>query len=199
MNFRGAARPLADLDLPRVGSLIGVGEDEIHALIDVEASGNGFDRIGRPKMLFEPHVFWRMIDGQQRQKAVDRGLAWPKWRPGSYPKDSYPRLIAAMEIDRDAALKSASWGLGQVMGFNALLAGYRGAEAMVTAFLDSEAEQLAGMVRFIIASGLDDELRRHDWRGFARGYNGFGYAAHGYHLRLAESYERWRRIKDTPP
>lgn len=36
------------------------------------------------------------------------------------------------------------------------------------------------MIRFIDAEGLDDELRRHDWSGFARGYNGAGYAKHGW-------------------
>jgi hypothetical protein len=36
---------------------------------------------------------------------------------------SYPRLAQAIAIDRPAALRSASWGLGQIMGFNHELAG----------------------------------------------------------------------------
>ena len=45
--FKGASRRLEDLDRPRLGARIGVGEDEIHALLDVETSGHGFDAQGR--------------------------------------------------------------------------------------------------------------------------------------------------------
>jgi len=54
------------------------------------------------------------------------------------------------------------------------------------------------MIDFIVANGLDDDLRREDWRGFARGYNGAGYAQHGYHTKLKRAYEKWKRIPDTP-
>ena len=91
-DFRGRAERIDDLDIPRIGSVIGVGEDEVHALMEVEAGGSGFDSRGRPKMLFEPHVFYRNLTGEERQRAVDLGLAYPKWRSGQYPSDSYPRL-----------------------------------------------------------------------------------------------------------
>ena len=196
MNFIGKARRLSDFDLPRVGALIGVGEDEIHAVLDVEARGRGFDKLGRPVMLFEPHVFYRELSGAERDEAVAKGLAYPKWRR-NYPKDSYPRLIAAMKINEAAALRSASWGLGQVMGFNCSLCRYSSAKAMVADFLDSEGAQLKAMVQFIISAGLDDELRRHDWAGFARGYNGPAYAKHKYHHRLKTAFEKWAMIPDT--
>ncbi|MCP1548506.1 MULTISPECIES: N-acetylmuramidase domain-containing protein [Methylorubrum] len=54
------------------------------------------------------------------------------------------------------------------------------------------------MVRFIVTNGLDDELRRHDWAGFARSYNGASYAKHGYHNKLAAALAKWSKIKDTP-
>jgi hypothetical protein len=53
------------------------------------------------------------------------------------------------------------------------------------------------MIRFIIANGLDDELRRHDWAGFARGYNGSGQVAK-YAGLLAAAFAKWARIPDTP-
>ena len=52
-DFKGAAKRIEDTDLPRIGATIGVGEDELHAFMDVEAAGSGFDSAGRPKMLFE--------------------------------------------------------------------------------------------------------------------------------------------------
>jgi hypothetical protein len=199
MNFKGKAKRLDDIDLPMIGRQIGVGEDEIHAVLDVEAAGSGFDKQGRPKMLFEPHVFWRELGkGPKRDKAAALGIAYPRWKPGSYPRDSYPRLAQAIAIDENAALRSASWGLPQLMGFNAGLAGYSSAKAMVLDFLDDEERHLDAMVKFIRARGLDDELRRHDWKGFARGYNGPGFAKNGYDRKLAAAFAKWQRIKDTP-
>lgn len=197
MNFNGRAARLVDTDLPRIGAMIDVGEDEIHAFLDVETRGGGFDSRGRPKMLFEPHVFYRELAGAERDAAVKAGLAYPRWKR-NYPADSYPRLEQAMAINREAALRSASWGIGQVMGFNCKLAGYDTAAEMVTAFLDSESAQLESAVEFIISNRLDDDLRNHDWRGFARGYNGAGYEANGYHTKLAAAYAKWAKIADTP-
>ena len=198
MNFQGKAMRLDDIDLPRIGAQIGVGEDEIHAVLDVETRGGGFDKLGRPKMLFEPHIFYRELEGEQRQKAVAQGLAYKIWGTRKYPKDSYDLLRRAMLINPDAALRSCSWGLGQIMGFNHKLAGYSNVASMVSAFLDDEETHLAAMVKFIEASGLDGHLRNHDWRGFASGYNGPGYAKHGYHLKLARAYAKWSKIPDTP-
>jgi N-acetylmuramidase len=198
MNFKGKAKRIEDIDLPLIGRLIGVGEDEVHAILDVESAGSGFDRQGRPKMLFEPHIFWRELGpGPKRDEAARQGLAYPKWKR-DYPADSYPRLEKAMAIDRNAALRSASWGLPQIMGFNCKLAGYPTAKAMVEAFLDDEDTHLRAMINFIKATGLDDELRRHDWAGFARGYNGAGFAKNGYDRKLAQAFAKWQRIKDTP-
>lgn len=197
-GFRGSADRLDDLDIPHIASRIMVGEDELHAFMDVEANGSGFDAAGRPKMLFEPHVFFRNLDGEKRSRAVMRGLAYSKWGMKPYPKDSYQRLLAAMEIDETAALKSASWGLGQILGENHKAAGFDSPQEMVLEFMDDEATHLSAMVNFLIANRLDDELRRHDWVGLARGYNGPGYAKHNYHGRLAAAFKRWQGIRDTP-
>jgi hypothetical protein len=200
IEFRGPAKRIEDLDLPRIGALIGVGEDEMHAVLDVESAGSGFDAKGRPKMLFEPHIFYRELakDPAKRAQAVAQGVAYEGWRPGTYPSDSYPRLLLAMKIDETAALRSASWGLGQILGNNHLAAGYATVQEMVIDFTKDEDKHLEAMIRFIKAKKLDDELRNHEWAAFARGYNGAMYAAHGYHLKLKSAFERWKKIKDTP-
>lgn len=69
---------------------------------------------------------------------------------------------------------------------------------MVHAFMDDEEAHLEAMVSFIVANGLDDELRRHDWRGFARGYNGASYHVHGDHTRLERAFSKWAGTRDTP-
>lgn len=102
-----------------------------------------------------------------------------------------------MKINKEAALRSASWGLGQILGENFAMCEYNRAEEMVLAFTESEGSQLEAMVKFIIAAGLDDELRRHDWAGFARGYNGPGYKKNKYDVKLRQAYNKWSKIKDT--
>jgi hypothetical protein len=206
-NFKGAAKRLDAWDFGVIGRRAYSGEDEMRAVVEVEAAGSGFDPMGRPKMLFEPHVFWRELGEQKRRRAEAQGLAYRKWKSGNYPRDSYPRLMQAIAIDRPAALRSASWGLGQIMGFNHKLAGYHSAESMIEAFLDDEEKHLEAMLNFIVSAGLDDELRAianlkrpstaEDWAPFALGYNGSGFRTHGYHTKLAAAHARWKRIPDV--
>lgn len=200
MNFIGTGKKLDDIDLPKIGRLIGVGEDEIHAIIDVESKGTGWDSQNRPIILFEPHIFYKQLAANKPaslQTAVSEGLAYQKWGTKPYPRDSYPVLEKAILIDQELALRSASWGLGQIMGFNFSMVGYKSAQEMVEHFKLDEENHLAAMIKFIIAAGLDDELHRHDWDGFARGYNGPGFAANRYDIKLAAAYQRWLNIKDT--
>ncbi|TIM18555.1 MAG: N-acetylmuramidase family protein, partial [Mesorhizobium sp.] len=58
--------------------------------------------------------------------------------------------------------------------------------------------QLAAAVNFIAANRLDDKLRKHDWAGFAKGYNGASYRKNAYDTRLADAFRKWSGIKDTP-
>ena len=197
-GFKAPDQRIEDIDLPRIGAEIGVGEDEIHALIDVEASGSGADKKGRLKALYEPHKAYKLSSGETRKKLVAAGLAYPKWGEKKYPADSYPRILKAMEIDEDVALMATSWGLPQILGENYELAGYDSVQGMVLAFQEDEDNQLEAMISFVKETGLADELRRHEWAAFARGYNGPGYAKNRYDVKLRDAYAKWQRIRDTP-
>ncbi len=196
--FKGAARKLSDLDLPRIGARIGVGEDEIHAIVDVESSGSGFDSQGRPKALYEPHLAYRYSTGAMRDRFVVAGLAYPNQGQQPYPHESYTRILAAQQIDETIALMATSWGLGQILGSNYKAAGYSSPQLMVQEFCASEAAQLEAVIAFIKANHLDDELQRHDWEGLARGYNGPAYAKNNYHTKLSAAFRHWQAIQDTP-
>lgn len=206
-DFKGRAKRLEDLDIPRIGSVIGVGEDEVHAFMEVEAANSGFDRQGRPKMLFEPHVFYRNLSGAERNRAEAAGVAYRGWKSGAYPSDSYPKMEIAYAINPEAALKSASWGRTQVLGENHKIVGYATAHEMVQAFMDDEENHLEALIEFVIANNIDDDLRRlaaldratvpSDCETIVRVYNGPGYREHNYHGRLAKAHNRWRRIDDT--
>jgi hypothetical protein len=198
ISFHGTAKRLENLDLPRIGAEIGVGEDEIHAILDVESSGSGFDSNGRPKALYEPHVAYRNSSGDVRATLVTAGLAYLRWGEQPYPKDSYGRIYAAQKIDETVALKATSWGLGQILGENFKAAGYNSPQDMVTAFCASEANQLEGVVNFLKFHGLAGYLKSHDWVKLAEGYNGKAEALHGYHTKLSAAFRHWQQIPDTP-
>lgn len=197
-SFVGACRPLDEYDIPRMAHRVSVGEDHFRAFFKVEAGGRAYDAKGRPTMLFEPHVFWRCLPTKElRAKAEKAGLAYRKWRPGEYPKDSYPRLIAAMKIDEDAALKACSIGLSQVLVENHAQVGFETPQAMWQAFMDDEEEHVEAMLRFVLANGIDDDLRAERWPVVARVYNGPGYAANGYDTKLAKAFASFRAKPDT--
>jgi len=100
----------------------------------------------------------------------------------------YDRLAQAIALDRHAALNSASWGIGQVMGFNSAAAGFPTVEAMVEAMVQSEDQQLEGMAKFVRSKGLHTPLASHNWAEFAKGYNGESFAKNQYDQRLAASF-----------
>lgn len=202
---------LDDFDLPRIGHTIGVGEDIIHGVLDVEAAGKSTDGKGRLKALYEPHVAYRNSRGAVRDRLVRAGLAYPEWGEKPYPRDSYPRIQKAMVIDETVALLATSWGFPQVLGENFALAGYGSVQDMVLDFLKDEDRQLEAMIRFVKSAHLDDELRvleaklkrgqkitADDARPFVRGYNGSGYAKNNYHTKLAAAINKWAKIPDTP-
>lgn len=191
MNFIGKALPLSDGDVRIIAGYLGCEIAAVRAVLQVEAAGKGFDSRGRPKMLFEPHIFYRELGaGVSRDRAVKEGLAYAKWKSGAYPADSYPRLEKAIAINRDAALRSASWGLGQVMGFNHKAAGFGDVASFVEAMKHSEGAGLYAMARFIVSKGLQRHLVAKNWSSFAKGYNGSSYAQHGYHTKLAQAYAK---------
>lgn len=208
-DFKFTGPRLDDFDLPRIGKLIGVGEDIVHGVMDTEAAGKSVDKNGRMKALYEPHVAYRNSKGAVRDKLVAAGLAYPKWKK-DYPADSYPRIKRALAIDERVACLAASWGFPQILGENFALAGYPTPQAMVLDMLADEDNQLEAMIRFIKAASLDDELRvleaklKHgqritpdDARPFVRGYNGPGYAKNDYHTTFAKNVNKWAKIPDS--
>jgi hypothetical protein len=191
MKFIGEARKRTDAGFSAAAKDIGCEPAVLRAVIAVEAGAAGFDGKGRPKALFEPHIFYRLLSGEKRRAAIRAGLAYPRWGARPYPKDSYPRIMEACRIDEECALQATSWGLPQILGQNHKAAGFRNATEMVAALSVGEDEQLAAMARFIVASKLDVALRRKNWVAFAKGYNGPSYAIHGYHRKLATAYEHF--------
>ncbi len=185
-DFTGAGRPLSEEGFDRVCQSLGIGKAELWSVIKVETSGFGFLDDRRPLILYERHIFHRRTSG--RFDAGNGDISSSK--SGGYVglKGEYPRLAKAIAFNREAALMSASWGIGQVMGFNHEVAGFATVEQMVAAMLDEEEAQLSGMANFIKGNDLARALRNHDWAGFARGYNGSAFAKNEYDKKLAKAF-----------
>lgn len=188
-EFRGSASPLSPDGLDSAQQLLSVGAAEIWTVLAVETSGFGYLEDRRPAILFERHHFHKQTNGAFG--AASPAISSPK--AGGYLGGAreYDRLAQAIALDRRAALNSASWGIGQIMGFNSAVAGFATVDAMVSAMIDNEDAQLQGMANFVRAAGLKTALAQHNWAGFARGYNGADFAKNQYDVRLAADFQKY--------
>jgi hypothetical protein len=182
---------LTDEDYRRAAATLGCEVAAIRAVADVESGGRtGFLPDGRPKILFESHVFSKLTGGQH--DAAHRDISTARWiRNYVGGAGEYDRLGRAMQLDSEAALKAASWGKFQILGMNYGRAGSRTVDEFVEAQKRSEKEHLDAFVHFILSHDLSDELRDRRWADFARRYNGPRYAENRYDQKMAEAYARY--------
>jgi hypothetical protein len=172
----------------------------IASIVDVESTGSGIDGHGHVKVLFEKHRHYQNLPANLRAAAVKAGLARKKWiapKDGGYTEQpnndaALALLIKAIEwgrangIDEAPALKSASYGAGQVMGENFGLCGWPSVQAFALDMTESEDKHIDAMLGFLIGKGLADELRSKDFDAVARVYNGAGQVkVYGAKLRTA--------------
>ena len=197
MDFVGTGQRLKPEDLLEAASKLGTGVSTVRAVVEVEAAGAGFDANKRPKILFEPHIFFKQLgSGAKRDQAVKEGLAYRKQGTKPYPPLSkrYDQIARAMAIDEAAALNSASWGLPQIMGFNFKAAGFSSAKAMVAAMMRGEKEQLLAFANLLIDWKLAETLRKQDWRTFALKYNGPNALKNGYDKKLKKAFNKFAML-----
>lgn len=190
LAFTGTGFPLDKAGMAEVAGRLGTGAAEVWAILTVETRGCGFLPDRRPFILYERHIFSRETNHQF-------DLTYPdisNRTAGGYGAggaNQYDRLSRAIGLDRRAALRSASWGIGQVMGFNAEIAGYGDVEEMVAAMTASETQQLLAMSGEILRNRLDGALRSHEWAAFAKGYNGPQYRKNNYDTRLFAAHQKF--------
>jgi peptidoglycan hydrolase-like protein with peptidoglycan-binding domain len=154
----------------------------VQAIVQVESNGSGIDKEGRVKVLFEKHKFYKNLPPEKRSGAVKAGLARATWisaKKGGYKDQpnnaaALDFLVRAIAIDETAALKSASYGAGQVMGENYSLCGWPSVQSFVLDMCETEDSHVEAMMGFLVGNGLADELRARDFDAIERVYNGGG-------------------------
>ena len=160
------------------------------AILNIEAGGKGFNADGSLKIRFEAHIFRKFFSDVRFADHFKIADSRPWAEPQYYrhlPGDSWleihtgdsmhenEALIRADSLDPEAAHKSISMGIAQIMGFNHMRVGYSSARAMYTAFQDSEAMQVVGFLNFLWSDpDIQKAIQVRDWRTIARLYNGIG-------------------------
>lgn len=187
-------------ELARIAEAAGYDPAALMAVVEVESGGRIFadiDGKAEPLIRFEGHYFYRLLGRQKRNRAVTAGLAHHRAGKVRNPYSQGARwklLKRACGIDRDAALQSTSWGVGQVMGAHWRWLGHASVDAFVCEVRRGLEGQVELMLRFIEKAGLADELRQRNWRGFARGYNGPAYGRYGYDRKLQRAFDQYHAV-----
>lgn len=191
--------------IARVAEKHGIGRSGLTAVAAVESGGIAFTRINGvmvPVIRIEGHYFDRLVPASKRSLARSKGLASPIVGGVKNPSSQEARyriLQEMIDIDRDAAIMSISWGVGQVMGVHWKDLGFTCPDDLRIFVLKSVENQVELMVRFIERNGLLDEIERQDWAGFARGYNGPGYKQNRYDQKLRDAFSAYDGVPLPSP
>lgn len=171
----------------------------IKAVQEVEAAGRGFIQ-GHIKLLFEGHIFWKELKKQGIQpstiQAGNENIIYPSYfTPNPYYRENQlARLNKAILINEEAAFRSASYGLFQIMGFHAGDLGFDSAKSMFDYLSQSESNQLDVFGKFAEKNNLLSFIRKHDWAGFAKRYNGSAYQTNQYDKKLEKAFNRYNTL-----
>jgi hypothetical protein len=203
----------------------------VQAVCSVEASGSGFLPAGAktpsgrdiagsfgcppgssvPKILFEPHVFWKQLQIQKPPYNPAKLLTRADVRAahgdlsdilyqkqGSRPYGSFnaqwDRLDRAAAICRPAAYESASWGAYQIMAYHWKTLGWPDLDAFIADMYTTEGQARA-FAAYLRVNKLVPVLAARDFVTFAKRYNGPGYARNAYDVKLRAAYEKAKRAE----
>lgn len=182
-----------EADYAAIATALGCEVAAIKAVAEVESAGDAYFSNGKPKILFEAHIFSRLTN--RIYDTSHPNISSRTWNRSLYAGGiaEYNRLDEALKLDVSAALQSASWGRFQIMGFNYQACGYSQVETFVKDMFSSESKQLDAFAAFIKHHSLDLYLKNKDWASFAKGYNGPEYAANKYDIKMKEAYDRYAK------
>jgi hypothetical protein len=191
---------IQETDFESVSEAEGIDIALLKTIMQVESNGSGHLPApdNRPKILFEGHLFYKNLSPAQAAKwSVERpDLCHKSWTKTHYKGGAkeWERLASAVSIDREAALKSASWGAFQILGQNHKACGFDTVQSFVNAMFKEERHHLQAVCKFIKAHPtMYRALLRQDWKEFARRYNGPGYSKNSYDLLLAKAYAKFSK------
>lgn len=160
----------------------------IKAVVMVESNGSGFLASNKPKLLFEGHLFHRFTNGKYDK--THPTISYSKWTKKFYKGGlaEYQRLDEACGLDREAAIKSTSFGMFQILGMNFSACGYTNVDEFYKEMCIDEKHQLNAFIKFIKHNKIDIPLREHKWDTLSRLYNGPSFGMNGYDKKLKQAF-----------
>lgn len=165
------------------------------AFIDVETGGEGFDKsTGKILIQFEPAWF----------KKFSPYAPSGKWSVNKVEvqRKEWIAFNDAFAKDKEAAMKSTSIGLGQIMGFHYKALGFKQVGDMWDNAKVGLANQVKQMLSFIRSNKqLEKAMLSHNWHLCAYYYNGAEYKAMAkkwgrepYNVSLEKAYNKWAKF-----
>jgi hypothetical protein len=194
---------LNESDFNDAADAIGCHVAVIKAVTFIESRGDGFNKDGSVKILYEPFQFGRITKHRHNGiSAKINNINYPLSLRGSWSIKAamygpahiqHQKRQTALLYNKEASYLACSWGLFQIMAFNYKLCGYGNVYDFIKAMEQSEGKQLMAFVKFIINSGLDDELRDERIVEFAQKYNGPKYKENQYDTKLISKIEEFKK------
>ncbi|MBO5805812.1 MAG: phage terminase large subunit [Tidjanibacter sp.] len=189
---------LTDDDYTSMAEQMGIEEAALRAVVEVEcSSAGGFLASGKPRILFEGHIFWRSLKKRGIDPAplaeANGDILYPRWTTAHYRRGEreWERFERAATISPEAAVEATSWGLFQIMGMHWQMCGCSSPSHFRTLMEQSERAQMELAMQFLKKSGILRWLKTKDWCNFALRYNGSGYRANRYDSRLEAAYQKF--------
>jgi hypothetical protein len=180
------AEAITEEQIAKLAWRLGCSVKQMKAVAKVESGGAGFDRAGRPKILFERHKFYQLTAGRHPLSSFNHPTG------GGYNEDSWDKLTRAAGKDAEAAFAAASWGKFQVLGLHWKALGYPSALEMAYSTVTGEAAHYEMLARYIehfdmkkAIAGLSTDPQDNEL--FARLYNGPQFKKFRYAEKLAEA------------
>lgn len=178
------APAVTDSDIALLAQRLGCTTKQIKAVARVESGGSAYDDLGRPKILFERHLFHRLTNGAHSPASFSNSQG------GGYNEDSWGKLTRAACVDPDAAFAAVSWGKFQVLGTHWRALNYPSPIDLAYSTVTGEAAHYELLARFIEKNNLKPALQALstdpvDNVAFASKYNGPAYKRFAYDTKLA--------------
>ena len=201
LSGNSVSKYLTDKDYKNAATRLKVPELVIRVLGAVESQGVGFLNNGKAKILFERHrMYFYLSQFFDKAFAIHQMKKFPNLvnsMTGGYKGDSaeYTRLSLAMNIHKESALMSTSWGQFQIMGENWKDLGYASIQEFVDQQQISETHQMEAFLRFIEwKPGLLAALQKQDWHTVFTLYNGKNYKKLGYQAKFQKEWDHLEPI-----
>jgi hypothetical protein len=183
------------------------------AILAQESGGQAYGPDGRLLIRFENHLFYDYWGKQNVSKYNDHfrtgsprwtGHQWRSQASGAWrtchtsQSEEWSVFTFARTLNDDAAKKSISMGLPQVIGSNYGVLGFASVDDMFNAFVASERNQVVAFFDFLQGNGptATNALRNRDFRTIASIYNGPGNADY-YGKLIKGHYDTFIKLRGS--